>query len=557
LITLPISAEWLRRAVRTWSAARVTPPTGVASFTLSLTGLLAKNEERFCSLNNNNFFIKLVNVLKARQNGVALSVKLAYITFLSSFLEHKSGMELMIACNFWENVFQFSLTEQDEQLTKESTRFMSKLLETTIDCDEDFCDEVVKRIMLPLGENTYRSIKASTDLGDGRDEVASQHLKPTLKLIGDVLQYFLDGMLSGKKDYRVLLIFLKNFHLEERISDFMIIGQSKCLVFDVGKIMFVMQFLELYIKFVTNSVPVANLNASVSRIKDNLILNIWKGSWQDFVRFSNFGLFYWKLIETKLPIVRIRKTNESLSFSNQFLIFIIMPQFCLLMKYCMSWSEFEEKLLREEFRDVFIQKLYNIMNADTVRVCYAWRDRLVAHPDMFQIAKRTATFARESRMYYSREEAVMVFQTQVYNLKDLMGAIKESPEKLEIFLEEMDYFSLVFENVTIMINEFDITWKDSWEAIDVMAIAFDFLMMPNWSTQIVVQILKLINIATAKYMAPNLALLLDSRADWTTALLGPLLYAKLLDEAVEVKEAALEVIRTMTKMSNSSKSIRR
>jgi hypothetical protein len=35
------------------------------------------------------------------------------------------------------------------------------------------------------------------------------------------------------------------------------------------------------------------------------------------------------------------------------------------------------------------------------------------------------------------------------------------------------------------------------------------------------------------------------------------LYAKLLDEAVEVKEAALEVIRTMTKMSNSSKSIRR
>jgi hypothetical protein len=557
LITLPISAEWLRRAVRTWSAARVTPPTGVASFTLNLAGLLAKNEERFCSLNNNNFFIKLVNVLEARQNGVALSVKLAYITFLSSFLEHKSGMELMIACNFWENVFQFSLTEQDERLTKESTMFMAKLLETTIDCDEDFCDEVVKRIMLPLGENTYRSIKASTDLGDVRDEVASQHLKPTLKLIGDVLQYFLDGMLSGKKDYRVLLIFLKNFHLEERISDFMIIGQSKCLVFDVGKIMFVMQFLELYIKFVTNSVPVANLNASVSRIKDNLILNIWKGSWQDFVRFSNFGLFYWKLIETKLPIVRIRKTNESLSFSNQFLIFIIMPQFCLLMKYCMSWSEFEEKLLREEFRDVFIQKLYNIMNADTVRVCYAWRDRLVAHPDMFQIAKRTATFARESRMYYSREEAVMVFQTQVYNLKDLMGAIKESPEKLEIFLEEMDYFSLVFENVTIMINEFDITWKDSWEAIDVMAIAFDFLIMPNWSTQIVVQILKLISIATAKYMAPNLALLLDSRADWTTALLGPLLYAKLLDEAVEVKEAALEVIRTMTKVSNSSKSIRR
>jgi hypothetical protein len=58
-------------------------------------------------------------------------------------------------------------------------------------------------------------------------------------------------------------------------------------------------------------------------------------------------------------------------------------------------------------------------------------------------------------------------------------------------------------------------------------------------------------------MTPNLALLVDSTADSTTALLGPLLYVKLLDETVEVKKAATEVIRTMAKMSNSSKSIRR
>jgi hypothetical protein len=162
------------RAVVTWSAKRVTPAACIASFTLNLAALLAKNEDRFCSLNKNNFFIKLVNVLKARQTGVAPSVKLAYVKLLSSFLEHKSGIEWMIACTFWETVFQFSLTDQDERVTKESTMFMSKLLETTVDCDENFCDEVVKRIMSPLGENTYRSIKASTELGDVSDEVASE-----------------------------------------------------------------------------------------------------------------------------------------------------------------------------------------------------------------------------------------------------------------------------------------------------------------------------------------------------------------------------------------------
>jgi hypothetical protein len=177
----------------------VTPPTDVTSFTLNLTGLLSRSEKRFCCLNSNNFFIKLVNTLKVRRIGVAPSVKLAYVKLLSSFLKHKSGIEWIIACSFWENVFQFSLTEQDERLTKGSTMFMSKLLETTIDCDEGFCDEVVKRIMSPLVENTYRSIKASTDLGDASDEVASRHLKPTLKLIGDILQYFLNGTLFGKK----------------------------------------------------------------------------------------------------------------------------------------------------------------------------------------------------------------------------------------------------------------------------------------------------------------------------------------------------------------------
>jgi hypothetical protein len=535
----------------------VTPPTDVTSFTLNLTGLLSRSEKRFCCLNSNNFFIKLVNTLKVRRKGVAPSVKLAYVKLLSSFLKHKSGIEWIIACSFWENVFQFSLTEQDERLTKGSTMFMSKLLETTIDCDEGFCDEVVKRIMSPLVENTYRSIKASTDLGDASDEIASRHLKPTLNLIGDILQYFLDGTLFGTKDYRVVLIFLKNFHQEGRISNFINIVQWKCLVFDFGKIMFIMQFLEMHLQVVTNSMSAATLNASVCRIKNSFNSKLSKGSWTDFVEFCYFGQFYWKLIESKIPVVQIRKSNKFLSFSTQFIILLLMPQFCFAVRYCMSISDFEEELLRDEFRDVFILKVIQMLNQDSIRISYIWRDYFIARSDVFEIAKYAATVIKNSRRYYSREEAVVVFQAQIYNLKDIIGAIKDSPEILEFFLNKMDYFDLVFETVTLLISEFDITWRDGFEAIDVMAVAFDFLTMPHWSTQVVVQALKLINVATAKYMTPNLALLVDLTADSTTTFLGPLLYSKFLDEVVEVKKAALEVTCTMAKMSNSSKSISR
>jgi hypothetical protein len=553
---LPICAKWLGKAVATWSAAEVAPPTGVVSFALKLTSLLSRNEERFCSLNNNNFFIKLVTVLKARQSGVASSIKLAYIKMLSSFLEHKSGIEWMVASNFWENVFHFSLADQDECVVKESTVVMSKLLEKTIDVDKNFCDDVVQRIMSLLSENTYRSIRAATDSEVMDDAVASQHLKPVLKLIGDILQYSLEGILFDRKDYRVVLIFLEHLNSEDRISDFMVIAPLKSLVFDVGKIMFVVQFLELHVQVVTKNVATATLNATVSKIKDTFVSTLSKGSWENFIKLCHFGQFYWKLMETQISVIKIRRSNKFQSFSNHFLILMLVPQFCFTIKYCISLPDLQEEMLRDEFRDVFFLKLFEMMNQETIRLAFTWRDNFFARPDVDKIAKYVATLINNSLRYYSREEAVVAFQGQIYTLKDTIEAIKESPEKLEFFLNQMDYLVLVFETAAILINEFDITWKDSREAIDVMAIAFDFLAVPNWSTQIVVQALKLINVATAKYMTPNLALLVDSTADSTTALLGPLLCAKLLDEVVEVKEAAVEVMCTMAKMSNNSKSNR-
>jgi hypothetical protein len=552
-VVLEICAQWLEKAVRMWSATELTPATGVISFTMNLASLLSKNEGKFLRLHSNNFFIELLVLLKAGQiGGVASSVKLAYVKMLSSFLEHKSGIHWIVVCSFWENIFQFSLTTQDGDVTKESTLFMSKLLEKTIDYDEHFCDDVVKRIMLPLDANFYRTIKASTDLEDADDEVATQRLMPTLKLIGDILHYFLDGILFDKKDYRVAFIFLNNFHLEERISDLMVIAQSKCLVFDVTRIVFMMQFLGLYFQVVTKNVYATSFNASLSRIRKNFIATLSVENFDHFDSSSKFGHFYWKLIHTKIPNFHT-EMNESLLYSTQCLVFMLLPQFSVTLKYSKSLGQIRKELSHDVFREDFIHKLMTIIMRDAVRILFNLREYLLAHPNLFQIAKRVAPFANESRRYYTTEQAVIVFQIQLYCLKDLTSAVRESPEKMEIFLNEMDYVQQVLENVTVLISEFDISWKDSFESIDVMAFAVDFLSVPDWSPQIVVQTLKLINVATAQCMTPNLALLVDSTADSATTFLGPLLYAKLLDDGVEVKEAALEVICTMGRMSKSSK----
>jgi hypothetical protein len=74
-------------------------------------------------------------------------------------------------------------------------------------------------------------------------------------------------------------------HLEERISDLMIIAQSKCLAFDLGKV----QFLELYLQVVSKTVVAATLTTSVCRIRDNFLIHLSKGSGRDFIRSCHFG----------------------------------------------------------------------------------------------------------------------------------------------------------------------------------------------------------------------------------------------------------------------------
>jgi hypothetical protein len=125
---LPILAQWVSTPSPCGTVKGVTPTAEIAAFAMNAASLLSKDEKRFCDLNCNNFFIKLVNIVQARQAEADQAVKLAYVKWLASLLEHQSGVELMMVCNFWEDVLQLSLTAKDVRVKKESIRFMSKLL---------------------------------------------------------------------------------------------------------------------------------------------------------------------------------------------------------------------------------------------------------------------------------------------------------------------------------------------------------------------------------------------------------------------------------------------
>ncbi|XP_044272398.1 uncharacterized protein LOC123016210 isoform X6 [Tribolium madens] len=541
-IKFPLFTTWIKKAINIWSTKNVTPPLNIVTFTLNLVNLLVKNEDTFCELNNNNFFIKLFNVLKVRQSETPTSVKVNYIKLLSSFLEYKSGTELMTASTFWEDILKMAVSEE-LHLVKESTSFLELLLTKSIELDENFCNEITKRIMAPLGENVYNLLKSS-DKGVP-EEITPKNLKPTLKLIGNILVHFLEGILFDQNDFRVLFLFLTNFHLEERIADFMIIAQSQSLVFDIAKIMFIMQFTELYLDVLTGNTNPKKINATVENIKKNFFVSMSKGLFEDVMDFCAFGYLYWRVFEKKISF---NLGKNLLSFADNSYGLLLMPNAYILVNHCLTLREAEEREESDDFRNTKVTNYFKRADKDFLRVGATWRNYLITSSEITQYCLKSLEYLTVLMKYFTRESAVMVFGTFFYELKDIIQIVKEFCERLEFFEEE--YFSKIFELLAIVMEDFTVTWKEIYDVANIIDVCFDFLMLTTWSSSVVVQVLKLVNVAIKKCISPNMALLIDKTSGSALDLLGPLIAVKLEDET-EVKVAALEMIHTMTRMSAS------
>lgn len=472
---------------------------------------------------------------------------------LSAIVDHQSGVEWMTACAFWEDAIHLTLSPDDD-VRSESTAFLAKLLDKTVAFDEDFCNGVVKRVLLPLGESVYKCLEGGER--SATDAAAQKYLGPVLKSIGNLLEYFLDGILLDNKDFQVVLMFFKNFRLEERITDFMVVSKTESIVYDFGKVMFVMEFVELYVKVGTNSLSASSIKAAVDKIKNNYILSISKGDFEDVVEFSNFAQLFWGLMDQKIPQIQVTSNSSRKVFplSDQLILVLLFPINMLLIKHSLTRDQLKE-LIREEFRDSFFYRMSKIASPEVFRACNYWRKYIFStlRDNLYPLVNRCIQHVKKSRKYFSRDAAITVFQSLIYSAKDFIHATKHSREKLHNVDEDVSYFTQALEVLALLIEEFHITWKDSFEAIDVMVVSFDFLSLPRWSTEIIIQALNLINVAIAKYLSPNMALLLDNHQDSPVDLMGPLLYMKSLDDDPQVKKAAVEVMRTMTSTSRSRK----
>lgn len=92
----------------------------------------------------------MCSVLKLRKCECSPSVRLAYIKLLTSFLEHKSGVEWLIATDNWQDVLECCLNGRTIYIVRESKSFMYNLLLKSTEMNEVYGNMVVEKVRFEI-----------------------------------------------------------------------------------------------------------------------------------------------------------------------------------------------------------------------------------------------------------------------------------------------------------------------------------------------------------------------------------------------------------------------
>lgn len=154
-----------------------------------MASILAVKENRLIILQKNNILLKLLSLAEIKQSDEVCLRKIAGLSLLSSFLEHKSGLELIVINKLWKDVIKLGLITSDDRFLTKICIFLAKLLEK-VSFNKRLCEELFKRIMEPLEDNMNKYFRASCRISQA---MASHNLKSSLKLLGNVVENLLKG----------------------------------------------------------------------------------------------------------------------------------------------------------------------------------------------------------------------------------------------------------------------------------------------------------------------------------------------------------------------------
>ncbi|CAG9824587.1 unnamed protein product [Phaedon cochleariae] len=523
---------WMKQAILYWEETETISSTLTCTFALNLMGYMCKDEHIFLKMNQERMFERLLAIIidYFKCFAVQPSIELAYIKLLSSFLNHASGLQWIISNEHWKFVMNSSLNPHTVYISREGYKFMASMLEKSTIVDSNYAKDILHSLLTPL--INARSQTSENGTAIVRDEEALYHsISPILSLLTKMLETFMESKNEGNiKD--IILMLEEHFDLEKTLRDLTTFVKKEDFLFDLYKILTIWCFLIVYIKYSENLV------VFYGKIENQLIGIFYDATSQlnvsNMLKLCHLSLIYWNNMKSKIPASSNLNSSE-ISLENQLLVLQIFPAFA--MRKCITDED-------EHYRSLFLQKFFSKVPPHTLRVWYKWRMHL---KDTFSLSDGILAlkYFLHSKQFYYRENAVLAFQCLIYFVKDITDLLYQRPDLIHGLLGQPDYIILILECMKVIIDEFTITWKESVETLCILCVTNSFLSVTIWPPKIVISSLQLMEKALVKHMTPEMALLIDTGEDSTINSILTMLKAKLHDSDWEVRDSAVEMVRTV------------
>ncbi|KAL7307989.1 hypothetical protein TKK_0000077 [Trichogramma kaykai] len=569
-----ILTEWFEEAMNTWTSDNK-PSANISIFIVKLLGILCSEEVILLRFNKHKTIDKALIIFNYKNVNMSASMKMAYLHFYVSLLNHESGMQWIYTEKIWKQVLMIAQSNHTIYVTNECQHFLSTILINRCS-DKPFCKEIIITMSEPFIEATTAAMSnADITFGDHMCLDKNKLLITTMNLLIAVMEHsaFYDLENTIPEQLEEIL------DLEKRARGLLQACISTSLMKTAHKLCKIIIFAKLRnaMKKPENSEEVSEevLQEFSDSLCSNSTLLLNKKFLIELINSKKMGIIYWN----RLYKIKKIKGATPYKFEDQAMTLLILP-LCAATKP-------EYKLAHSLFVD-YINKIFHVTCTSVQRLGYNIREVLMKEPvPVEKICITSIENALEVINIIDRETAVLAFQAICHTLKNFIMesktkgedgknddtekiCCKDHPEDCPLFdflpkkvkkgVKPMKHFldgdpivekplllAALLKGMNTFIEKFKLNWKECVETVCILSIALDILDYPGVDSRVCVLALKTCQIAIENFMSPNLVLLVDS--DDETKQLGPTLFKRIHDTRWEVQDSAFELLGTIAKLS--------
>ncbi|XP_078035209.1 integrator complex assembly factor Brat1 [Augochlora pura] len=543
--------NWVLKSLDIWSTSGK-PSQPISVFTLKLVGLISRNEIHFHYWKSQNVYNRLCNIFEFRQNNVASSIKMAYITMLLDLIQHRSGRQWVIDSDVWKDVVKYAHWNHTMYVTRESQKLLCFLL-LNEQHNVAFCKDVIKVIAAPLMTNSFES-QVWQKLEDNYLE-QNKLLCTTL----DLLTNLVENTLFANMDNTIPELCQEVINLDTRVKALFEACISTKFLSHVHKLLILCLFIPLK-RALREGQETIDAEITQKFCYDmcyTSMMLLSKRYITEIVKTNKFLMIYWK----KLQSLREFVMPQQHKFEHQFITIMIIPLAVCVKQTYMSYDLF----------DMYINKLCDVTCTAVQRLAYNIRDTVYKNElPLTHICKVSIDIILEITDIMDRDIAVITFQTLCHVLKNFVPDVCNELDNIEAnsmansqngskktmlvspldgnpIVDHPTLLASLLNGLAVMTEKFKLKWRECVETICLLSLAQEILNHSGITPVISVKALKVCKLAIQNFMPPNLALLVE--ADSHMNEIGPTLFKRLHDVNWEVRDSVLEVLTTIAVIS--------